>query len=201
MSTKIYYGYRVELKKWNAFLESFHKRCIKNAVSLVRDLMKACDQFYVTKELKEKYESHRKAEGVSRKYRNLKQFKEAYEKRVRFDFVMEGMQKVSETRLRVDTCIDAELVCWVKGSHIYTYFIGEPFLLQGFKCRDLADNYSYWDNTDKPRNINHNIWNLRRADWHECLNMYNNRLYCSIIKISEDVGYYEIDCGVKANKR
>lgn len=185
MSTKIYYAYKIPQEKLHEFIDSIRGQIFNKAEELVRQMMNA-----VTEEkLKE--------EKTKKSYYS--------EEKIRFNLVIELCTKLSKEKQRTGLDLTFSLNIWLYNNYAYIIPIGEYYYLNNLKYSDWVEDYSYWNNTDKPDKISEEDWDLRQNIWEDIncgtgVHSHNaRRLNHSIIDFNQLYG--DIDAQIELENR
>lgn len=147
MSTKIYEAYRVPLSKLNDFIDITRKQTIKQQCEKLKHFMKYAE---VDREIPGDIKGDEKKEKKWIKYQQ-------------FESVLEKAYQASQSPYIDAFDVECGLNIWIKNRYAYVIPIG----CAGLKWRlpKYAEDYSYWDNTDRPKKITLQQWGARCRTW------------------------------------
>jgi hypothetical protein len=181
MSTKIYYGYRCSVKTFNeVFLPAFREHCLAKVQERIELLMDAV----LPEKIREYYENKNWQEEMP-----YEEFLVKKEKFFRFRTVFKlACEASKDDKRNFISCLDCSLNVWLHKNNVYIIPYGETWIYDDFKLPEGAEDYSYWNNTDRPDEISNRKWNERRNNWEAvCLNDWNkSRLNHIIIDLKQD---------------
>lgn len=152
MSTKIYYGIRIESSKLKEFMEWFDETCIDGAVKYTKNLMGAQK---IGKGFKE---WDKKKLGLKEKYKDIKDRILYYQLSFIFAMYYES-SKTSRNGLNMD--------CWFNAYPFGKWFYVIPMFPEGckYKYPKYVQEYGYWNNTDPQEGISDKDWIKRGKEW------------------------------------
>ncbi len=186
MSTKIYTAYRCGIKDFTkVFLPAFRETCFKAAAKRAKELMKHVEDSVI----KEVYDKGWQDEM------SYEQYQQKLGKLCRFRHVFRTCAEASKQAERDFLfCFDISLNLWLYNNKAYIIPIGEGWIYEKFKIPEEAEEYAYWNSSDKPNEITARQWQARLDTWEKvCLNDHNSaRLNHQIINAKEHTGLYEI---------
>lgn len=176
MSTKIYYGYRMKISKLNDFIDMARPQVFDLAEEIVRKLMSAVKKEVIQKKLDGGWFS---------------------ETNIRFEKALELVHEISAQSERMSVLdIDFSFNIWIHDGMVYVIPIGEEHFKRKLVFPEWVEDYSYWDNTDPPNDIDDNEW-MDRAEMWEKINCGSGksdhnarRLNHSVIDMSQRYGDY-----------
>ncbi len=176
MSTRIHYAWRVPINKLNETFDHVRSQLYDRGEVILRMAINNITE----EELNKRKESYRF------------EFSESY---MKCEIALEKVKEASKSIER-NPMFDVDFVfnVWLNGDHAYLIPIGE--------CKDLempewAEDYSYWNSSDKDENVTEEEWDAREAKWDEIncgegVHSQNARRLChSIIDLSAKLGDFD----------
>lgn len=161
MSTKIYTAYRLPTKHLNKFLIETNEVMFNNVVkrlNLLMDKLKP-EGYYqlLLKQWKDKawVDKIFEREGKAARFGRL-------------DAILSACKEAAQSPRR-DIMFDIECGWFIRISNKYAYVIpyGEAYTHDNLKLQDYVEDYSYWNNTDRPENISPARWGARAKKWND----------------------------------
>lgn len=183
MSTKIYTAWRCRHRMFYLALDEIRKKAFEYAAKTVREEIKA----FEPKVFEKAYKTFMKVKKQpdTPELRKLLQVRSA----------MAAAQIASTSMERMHPCdIDASLNVWLYNDHVYMIAYGECWNHVGNFVPSAAEDYAYWNNTDKPDHVTHQQWRQRGKTWDEVFGdaWDSARLVHKIIEAKDDTGLHEL---------
>jgi hypothetical protein len=162
MSTKIYTAWRVPSARLNEFLDTVRPQMFESALAVVKRLMERVKPEAVQRHLAEK---RKQAEGWGWKineedYQAGGCWDASYRNDVAFKFIEQARDRKTGYNL-----IDCGFNVWLDGETVYLIPWGPPDFYSELKLPEWAEDYSYWNNTDRPDDIPEEAWSERGNNW------------------------------------
>jgi hypothetical protein len=177
MSTKIYEGYKIPIRKLNDFIAFTHKYNVKKKAELV-DVLMSCEPEFT--------------ETPTYEVKNLARWK----RHQTFSNVIKKCYDASLQSLRSEYDIECGLNIWIYKDNAYVI----PINCDYGKVPKFAEDYSYWNNTDRPETVSAAAWAGRCRVWEKiCLHSIQGhnslRLYHGIVELKNSmyIGAMEIE--------
>jgi len=185
MSTKIYFAWRCKDNCFDRFLQSIREHCFAIARKKLNQLSNHVSQQVVVDEY------------VKDKKCTLNGFIRTHGRRIRLYHAIYDVTLESYSSRRSDFCIDLALNVFYYNKYFYVVPVGESYMFAGLKLVDGVENYEYYNNTDKPRNISTRQWAKRASIWDELIRNWDAfRMVHTIIECKTGIGVYEITEGL-----
>lgn len=189
MSMKIYEGYRVPLNKLNATILFIKKRMISTAIDFVSKNMATIKDEVVKQDIdkrKSSFCSNPNDDPV---------FLDKYYRLAR----VYAMFILSSRKNHWFMNIDCFVKVFIDSKYAYFYAVG-PNTISGSgitKMPRYVEEYSYWNNTDKPEHIGNKEWKLRAKKWNKLLsNNYPYMVY-DIISMKDPLKTFFSICEIE----
>lgn len=162
MSTKIYFAWRIKPIHFNGFLDKYRKFIFNNAKKVFFD--------YAASMEIEEINNYILNDKIKFDFKDENKKIEFY----RYKLTIQEAIYSSFSDLRLNNCdIDGSLNVWFYKNYFYVIPYCS-FQISKFKKPPFAEDYCYFNNTDKPRNISQKNWSKRSKIWNEvCLNDWN----------------------------
>src|SRR4030042_3434789 len=154
MSTKIYLAYRIKKSRWIEFIDLIHDQMFSICVKRVKKLMQSehIDEDAYTTDIK-KYNV--KSEIKKKRLRKWAQFKKIWER----------FEKAATDPLKTPYDIECGTNFWLLDQYVYVIPIMPYWVGKELKMPYWVEDYSYWNNTDHPKNISDAAWYKRGETW------------------------------------
>ena len=176
MSIKIYTAWRIRPSKIKEFLEIIREHMLAEVIKHAKILMETVKESAVD-ELVKKNDYGQEMKG-----------KNSDALRLRLVF---GQAYRASRNIHRDPYFDLDCgVClYPKGKWVYIIPCGEYYIYDDFESPDFAEEYSYWDNTDKPDELTYRQWNTRQKNWEPILrDMEAFRIKHDVVNVSGNFG-------------
>lgn len=184
MSTKIYTAWRCRAKAFDRVLAELHSHAENYAVGVVKEQAGRLFQKDVNREIRTIIKPGTDPWGWSQLRKD---------KVTRVRMVLENCVEASRQPQRTFTDIDASLNVWYDRGWFYIIGYGECW---GFDYNPVAaEDYRYWNNTDRPDDLTPRQWRARGAAWNRvCLDTGWNarRMTHAIIEAKSETGLAEL---------
>lgn len=163
MSTKIYEARRLPVRRVGEFIEFVDGEMMKPVLRHVRKLMAGVKPEFIDTFLKEQYGIEKKNQAKEPKLENLKRF-------AAFSAVLAEAKKAAASNEWNGHSMVFDLNCgwsmWTRGGLAYMTPFGPQWLFRSpFKYPEWAEDYSYWNNTDRPEGVSQRAWDARGDMW------------------------------------
>jgi hypothetical protein len=184
VSTKIYTAWRFPVRRLNEFLATAREQWFRIAAAKVKQLAKVIDKDRLV----------------------LVKSPHMPERAKRLKLALQEMQVASQSKYRITQveCIDMTLNVWLHNGIAYIIPIGELNFIDTMKFPPWAQDFSYWNNTDRPDNVTPQGWAWRARVWEKvCLQDHDRtRLNHVVVEAAREVGLIEIirRCGIVGDK-
>lgn len=100
--------------------------------------------------------------------------------------IMDAGVEASRSPYREECNWDCFLRVFIHGRKIYAICHGEWTIVNGYEPITGVEEYSYWNNTDRPKEISSRMWRARGRTWDRVLD--SGQLIHTVIKLSDYVG-------------
>ena len=200
MSTKIYTAWRVPIGRFNEFLNLIHNYMHNEAKKQLKQLMGAILPAKIEELMEKIY--HEKGWSKEKTYPQFKEVRN-WDEYIRFRYAIELCYKASKGKERDPFFdLDCSLNVWLNGRKAYIIPYGEGSKYAGFQIPDFAEDYEYWDNSDRPDEVSQRQWRSRADKWENvCFVDWNkNRLLHEVVNVKEDMGLYPLADGLLKQK-
>lgn len=184
MSTKIYHAWRCRCRSFPGALKQLRMVAFAHAAKTVRDEIRKFDKVRFEAEYK-KFLKEKKQPKDTRTLRRIFQ--------VRAVFSL--AQDASRSPERMNPCdIDASLNVWVHKARVYIIGYGDVWNTYHDFVPTWAEDYSWWNNVDKPADVGTQAWRRRGENWNAVLDSGwdTARLTHRMIEAKDDVGLHEL---------
>ena len=184
MSTKIYYARKFPLEKLAEFMAFVRPEMFKRIGQEIEKLMAGVESSYVEAELAKNLCAPEREESVKRTIRFLKA-QELIRWR-RPEKADPGYPLYS---------VDCGWNIYLFKGNCYAYVWGHEKLHNDIEYPEWAEDYAYWNNTDRPDEITDEEWNARGDTWHEildCRQEYARRLQYVVFDTSFSHAYISL---------
>ncbi len=182
MSTKIYIGWRCKVADLSPrVLPSMREKALKEAALTVKAIIKEFKPKHIDDAMK-----------TSGKRLKVKQTP-LLRKIVTLKAALTLCAKASESQERSEYDIDASCNVWVHGKHAYIIPYGECWTVDWMP--NGAEDYSWYNNVDKPKDVTAFQWKAREANWRiVCLDedWDSTRMVHTIIDAKKAIGLVEL---------
>lgn len=158
MSIKVYEAYRIPENRLNDFIHFIDKVCLNN---IKEEIIKLYNN--IVDESVEEYKN---------KHSYLKDYSD---KEVKFELMVDMIRKDMESDMRGMCDMTSGVDMWLVGDKFYIVPYGEKWVYKDIEYPDFVEDYSYWDNTDRPEDISRIEWKDRRSKWKYILNIIGDR--------------------------
>ena len=191
MSTKIYQGFRFPDRYINQFIDAVDRIMFGRALRRVKMLMAAFSPAQA-EEIATKFYGHQVPVIACEKHVNkvaAEQTKDS-DRRIafaRFQTVINEAKRASAQAERDPAYnLDCGVNIWFHDHDAYGIPIGEGWLTGKLRLPWWVKNYSYWNNTDRPRGVTQGDWDARGKRWDKvCLDNWNaRRLWHEVISFA-----------------
>lgn len=186
MSTKIYEAYRMSFDTLEKiFIPAYRNHCLDTVSKYVKEFTEGLKPAYANAQLKAEHKRVNEIRKISYK----KFLEDAIYYKVRF--VLEEHQKLGKFDQGNLSCSCNIWLC-KKMAYVIPYW--DYFVSKSFVKPDGVEEYGYWNNTDRPKEISSQQWYARKKKWDEvCLNDWNaKRLVQEVIDLRNNVGVLDI---------
>lgn len=150
MSTKIYQAWRFKEEHWAEFIDFVHENMMNRVCELVKEMMA-------------------KAELTEENYKEIKESKnpKRVEDWLRLDKIEESLIEAAKDPRKSYWDIECGWNFWILDDYVYSMPIGPYSIVEYIKVPDFAEDYRYFNNTDRPKNISEKEWDERREMWNK----------------------------------
>lgn len=189
MSVKIYEAYRFMIPYFNEFISIVDTAMFNNALKRVKNLMSAVEENFAQSLVDKEWGSHKVT--FSR------------EKLIRFARFQHVINKAKEASAKAERdplfCLDCGVNFWISDGPrqlVYAIPYGESFLRDNIKYPRWAEEYAYFNSTDKPDHLTQCEWDSRYRMWTRiCLNDWDaKRLFHEVITMRTPDAYIASQC-------
>lgn len=185
MSWKIYDAYRIPTTRLNEYLHWARSVAHEKAADFVREATAG-----VKPEALPEPNDHVKSKG--------KKALEEFDFRHRCAFVLGLAQRAHESSLKEYFDLTCSLNIWIRKGRTYIIPIGPRWFLKVLEeAPDYVEDFGWWNNTDRPEEINAGSWRARERVWRGIYgngNEHNqDRLNYEIITMDDSVfGFWDL---------
>lgn len=160
MSTKIYAAWRMPVSRLNEFLEKVGKQMLRRVGKATLGFMAAMKAEVVEKKTQE---------IIFQPRANDEKYVESIRKFARFQIVMDEAAKASMRLERHPFDFDCGFNVWLYKGRAYVIPWGEPWTRDKIRVPSWAEDYAYWNNTDRPNRVSQKAWDARGRTWSKFL--------------------------------
>lgn len=141
MSTKVYGAMRCPMSKLKPSLLSIREQMLKAVERSLRDLVA-------------------KSTVVQNEKDNVSRVKK----------VFALLEESSAQPYHDPWSLDCGLSVWIDGNYAYLWMYGESCITKHIKRPKGVVDYSFWNNTDRPKNVSERVWKSRGKVWDRLAN-------------------------------
>jgi hypothetical protein len=186
MSTKIYTAWKIPQEKLNVFIDVMHKDMFDKAVNYISTM---ADALVLSEEgIQTLKRTH--GEGAENDQRKVKELK--------VSLLLDMCEKAAAIPERTPVDVECGINLWLYEKHffcmpIHPRWMGMPENLSD--RLDWAEDFSYWNNTDRPEHLTEEEWDQRGFTWNqincgEGTASHNaRRLYHSVVEFRPPSSY------------
>ena len=174
MSTKVYEAYRFPKDKLNDFVEFIDETILPELLDY---------GFYIFSSIKNKTIN----EILEKKDMQDLEVSDLSKREIAFEhLIQKGIR--SNFRNMYDLIVSYNF--WIKGDYVYTIPYNMQNVCPNIEYPDYVEEYSYWNNTDRPKDISEEEWEKRGRLWDYINSSWDkNRLEHKIMTDSGDRWY------------
>lgn len=185
ISTKIYEAYRFPKERLNDFIDFIDEKILPDILEYGNELFDNLTEEGIKKALKEK-----DVEDIN--------VSELFKREMAFDYYI---KKAINGNKRDIADLSASYNFWIRGDYVYTIPYIEDWLYEDFDYPEWVEDYSYWNNADKPEDISEKKWGERRELWNKINNNWDKGRLVHNIMTSDGNRWYRLKTYIRKQHR
>jgi len=182
MSVKIYTAWRCSLENLPEFHALLHEHMMDSIIKWVRVFMPNIKYELVAKGIE-----YIKNHDPWAKDKTLEDIRICFDEWIRLKIILLLAYRDS-TKPEVGAFdLDCGFNVYISKGHAYILPFGKRCAYDDFAIPSFAEQYGFWDNTDKPEEVSEEEWKKREDEWGKILdNMDNLRLQHHVLNLSNN---------------